>query len=301
MESDQEDVGKIVHAIKALAEYGSVAQAAVPKLIELWGDSNYDVRRAANEALNKIGAPRPEDMEAIVELLNHEDSAVRAAAARALGQLGPQAAEAARALTGLLEDEADNVRAAAAMALGEIGPAANVAVPKLIELLADYYSGVRDVARQALGKIGAPRLEDEETIVELLGHADPAVRAAAAVALAQLYAPAGRCSQDLSNKLLQQAYGDPDTAVRENARVAWLAVSSCFLSRIVEEHVGYLSNPFPGFRKLGAETLGWIGAAASPIAVAPLLEVLNNDPDPEVRAAAASALGQILGQGDQGE
>jgi hypothetical protein len=61
----------------------------VPALIQALGDDDWDVRRAAAEALVKIGTPA---VPALIQALGDSDWDVRRAAAEALGAIGdPQA------------------------------------------------------------------------------------------------------------------------------------------------------------------------------------------------------------------
>ena len=99
--------------VEALGKLGD--PQAVPPLIKALGDDWDDVRRAAAEALVKIGTPA---VPALIQALGHRYSAVRRAAAEALGELGdPQAVP---ALTERLQDESGDVRKAAQAAIQQI-------------------------------------------------------------------------------------------------------------------------------------------------------------------------------------
>jgi HEAT repeat protein len=74
-------------AAEALVKIGT---PAVPALIQALGDSDWDVRRAAAEALGAIGDPQA--IPALIQALGDSSWGVRRAAAWALGKLGdPQA------------------------------------------------------------------------------------------------------------------------------------------------------------------------------------------------------------------
>jgi hypothetical protein len=70
--------------------FGAAGAPAVPALIQALGDSDWDVRRAAAEALGKLGDPQA--VPALIQALGDSDVGVRRAAAEALGKIGdPQA------------------------------------------------------------------------------------------------------------------------------------------------------------------------------------------------------------------
>jgi hypothetical protein len=87
----------------------------LPALLQALRDGDWWVRRAAEEALGRIGDPQA--LPALTQALRDEDAGVRRAAARALGKIGdPQALP---ALHQALRDEEAKVRWVAAVALQE--------------------------------------------------------------------------------------------------------------------------------------------------------------------------------------
>ena len=123
---------------------------AVPALIQALGDDSNAVRRAAAEALGKLGDPQA--IPALIKALGDYWYDVRRAAAEALGKLGdPQAIP---ALIQALGDDEFRVRRAAAEALVKIG---TPAVPALIQALGNNDREVRRAAAEALGKLGDPQ------------------------------------------------------------------------------------------------------------------------------------------------
>jgi len=120
---------------------------AVPALIQALGDSDWDVRRAAEGALGKLGDPQA--VPALIQALGDSGWEVRRAAAEALGKLGdPQAVP---ALIQALGDSDRDVRREAAEALGKLGDPQ--AIPALIQALGDRSENVRRAARQAIQQI----------------------------------------------------------------------------------------------------------------------------------------------------
>ena len=79
-----------------------------------------DVRKAAAEALGKIGPDAKAIIPALIKLLRDDDWGIRWTAARALGNIGPNAKTAIPALTEFLEDKDGFIRTAAAEALEKI-------------------------------------------------------------------------------------------------------------------------------------------------------------------------------------
>jgi HEAT repeat protein len=153
---------------------------AVEPLIAALKDGSFSVRKAAAEALGKIGDPRA--VEPLIAALKDKDEYVRKAAAYALGKIkDPRAVE---PLIAALKDQNSDVRAAAAYALGEIKDPR--AVEPLIAALGDEKSsGVRKAAAaKALGKIKDPRAV--EPLIAALKDKDSDVRKAAAEALDHL-------------------------------------------------------------------------------------------------------------------
>jgi HEAT repeat protein len=158
---------------------------AIPHLIQALGDSEELVRKAAREALVKIGTPA---VPHLCQALRDSDSDVRRLACEVLGRIGdPQA------IPHLIQALGDrNVRAAACWALGRIGDPQ--AVPHLIQALGDSEEWVRVEACWALGAIGDPQAIPHLT--KKLKDEDSSVRGAAEEAIRQIRArQAGRQSQ----------------------------------------------------------------------------------------------------------
>jgi HEAT repeat protein len=113
------DADLVIAAVEALGEIGVRATDAAPDIVALLGAPSALIRRAADDALMKLGAT------AIPALIN-----------------------------GLKRAKPD-VRSGSAVRLGELKSAA--AIPALGRALRDPDPSVRAVARRALAKIDAPQ------------------------------------------------------------------------------------------------------------------------------------------------
>jgi HEAT repeat protein len=257
---------------RAAAEaLGKIGTPAVPALIGALGNEDVEVRWAAAEALRKIGTPAV--LALIGALRDDEDADVRQAAAWALGSIGdPQAVS---ALIEALRDESNDkeVRRAAAWALGEIGDPQ--AVLDLNRALGDEDALVRQAAAEALGEIGDP-----QAVLDLnraLGDKDARVRRAAAKALGEIGAPQAVLD-------LNRALGDKDALVRWAAARALGGIGD---PQAVPALIGALRDEDTRVRWAAVEALGKIGTPAVPALIGAL-----RDEDVEVRWAA-EALGKI--------
>ncbi|MCP4536735.1 MAG: hypothetical protein GY832_06275 [Chloroflexi bacterium] len=126
---------------------------AVELLIVTLKDRDRAVRRAAAEALGKVGDARA--VKSLIAALNDQNRAVRRTAAEALGKVGD--VRAVEPLIAALKDQDDTVRRAAAEALEKVGDVQ--AVDPLIAALKDHDGTVRLAAIKALEKIGDDRAE----------------------------------------------------------------------------------------------------------------------------------------------
>ncbi|OQX79826.1 MAG: hypothetical protein B6D56_06320, partial [Candidatus Omnitrophica bacterium 4484_70.1] len=161
-----------------------IGYPAVPYLIKLLKDEDSEVRKAAAEALGKIGSP--EAVPHLIEALKDKDSDVCKAAAEIASHLIETIIE---ALIEALKDRYSNkVRQAAAKALEEIGSQEiashliETIIEALIEALKDgKNSSVRQAIARALGKVGSQ--EAVPHLIEALKGKDSDVCKAAAEAL----------------------------------------------------------------------------------------------------------------------
>lgn len=137
-------------AIRAVASYKQSAAAAVPRLIELAGSDDSNVRRQSVRALGKIGPPALDSLPTLTALTGKDPVAgVREQSAEAIGELGPIAAEGIPALTQALKDPDAKVRRDAVRSLGQMGPVAKNALPEVRALTGDPEAIVREAAKKA--------------------------------------------------------------------------------------------------------------------------------------------------------
>ncbi|MBI2895263.1 MAG: HEAT repeat domain-containing protein [Deltaproteobacteria bacterium] len=163
-------------------------EADVPRLQAALGSADSNLRRAAVEALARVGGEGAR--EAVIFALADERPEVQAAAARALGALG--GARALESLVSTLGSAEPMVVAAAARALVEIGDQA--AVPALRSLVGSASGAVAMAGLEALRGLGDPRVGDrgdDELLIEALGHPDPEVVKQALRSLAKISDPRG--------------------------------------------------------------------------------------------------------------
>jgi HEAT repeat protein len=169
-------------AAEVLAQAGSAAREAVPRLEKMARDEALPLRLRAAVALWRISGKNGPAVEALTETLRRSPSpASRRAALNDLKQLGPAAAP---------------------------------AVPVLLEMLDDPELQLRNEAQATLGAVGAPAAA---AAVERLADKDPRVRRRAARAVAALAYLARESAGELKKHL-----ADDDLTVRGCcARVLW--------------------------------------------------------------------------------
>lgn len=148
---------------------------SIPPLVSALRDESEGVRRAASEALVRIGMPA---VESLIAALQGPNSTARAGAVGVLGKIG---APAVPPLVPLLGSPAQGARGAATEALGKIGEAA---FDSLVEALADAKPEVRASAVEALGLARIERAINPLT--GALADPDPQTRAKATESLVRI-------------------------------------------------------------------------------------------------------------------
>ena len=305
---------------------GHAGKRAVPALSEAMNDSDLTVREAAAEALKTLG---PEAGDAAsgtpLEALKDKDPKVRAEAVRRAWELAPVdeenaipllleilktdvpenrvlAAEALglfqgssfKAVPALLEAMKEGqpgaLRLQAVVALGRIGESAEAAAPALKAALEDKSAVLADAAALAMGAIGSTTVPH---LVPILGSPDAGLRVRACRALGLVKPPAketviavaGLLKDPATTAAALDALGNIGAAVRQySPKVAKDAVPAVLAFLAGEKNAA--------LRRQAIETLGLIGPLAAKDGAAPLVEALR-DADPEIREAAARALGRI--------
>lgn len=235
---------------------GAGSASADGETIDYWraqlGSPDPRARIAAAQGLALSGSDAHVAVPDLAASLSDPDPEVRAAAADALHDMGTAASGAAVALArAMARDEDAVVRQRAARALTRLGPAAHGALPAILEGLTAPEPSARRLACHVLGDLGA---------------AGPAV----------------------TDRLVQVMLRDPDSRVRQSARVA-LKELRVDLGRHVDDLVAALSDPSADVRENAADWLGEV--RPRPVdAVDALLDVVESDESMRVREQAARAV-----------
>jgi HEAT repeat protein len=199
-------------AADALARAES--RAAEKRLLELLGDPEPTVRRAALEAIARRGPLARAHFAKVAELFADADETVRSAAARAAGRLGDQGA--LTALWKLAGDPQVAVRVAAISAIGRLSPRDEEQIAKrLAEMLDDPLPAIRGTVLSALQEARA--LSAAPSLGRLLSDGDTELAAAAASTLAII----GDRSQFAA---LRKAAGSTDESLAASSAAALIAM-----------------------------------------------------------------------------
>lgn len=214
----------------------------------------------------------------LIQNIQDDNFSISEEAVRLLGALKSQ--EALKCLIEALDHDDQLVRAGAAEALGEIGLEESVsALTKVVnsEKLKWDLSKVKAV--EALGKIG---LDESVTIlVQALNDKDDDVRTHAAMALGQIG------SKVAIDPLVLVLQNDQSDFVVSSAAEALIKIDR---ESSISIFLDSLNSDNEITRHNAADALGSIGSI---IAVKPLLTVLKNDQQRDVRDSAVKALGKI--------
>lgn len=257
-----------VRAHDALLKLGP---EAVPAVLSMTGGSGLGRGRAI-VLLGNIKDGRKEVLDVLLAALNGADGYDRLSAADALGKIG---APAVPALIVAFKSESREMREHAGKALSLAGPAAAPAIPLLIDALSEDSGLVAAFAEDALEAIGAPA---RIALIAALSHPSAHKRSNAAGVL-------GRLADAADVPALTKALADPEQAVRKAAGKALAATApgSAELARA-------LKDTRPEVRRAAALGLHDEKARREDHLPA-LLAALQSDPDADVRAEAAAALG----------
>ncbi len=315
------EVGVRLAALHALAERPPRPDrraAQIDAIATALGDERPDLRRAAAEALERIGDRAA--LHALAARIDDASPEVRVAVARALGTFGDP--RGAAAVLRLLDDPSEDVRAAAVATLGALG--APTAVPKIAPILERPRDPLAGLAAVALGRIAATRGDADPTAATLRVRAGDllvaatrrgdnrgaaleglrASGAAAAALLAPLLPAVGpRAADDLTLLAGDLAAGGDDgvcalllAAARRAADGRFDAAligarppSGATRGALVEWLAARLGDPGAAARRGAATALGALGDPRATRA----LEGLAADPDAGTRRAALTALAAL--------
>ncbi len=314
--ADEDNAGRRNASVDALVRRGRIM---VPLLIDASRDSCVDVRKLVVDALAGIGSL--EAVPRLGELLRDPDTNVRAATADALGAIGGHDSERKLERLALREGEDTLVRLSALRGL------ARLEMPLSADALAGVLSDplLRPAAFAVLGRSGDP--EAAESLLKGLQLSARSAREAAVEALVQLVgaieaneverlcARIRETSQE-SPRLLDDAFDGLESG-ELTTRLLWVqflgllrnprAVVPMLRAGRDEALRDVVLGALEGFADGAADVLdeAWegldsdgrrlacelLGGAGSPRTLDRLLIALG-DEDPEVRTAAASALGR---------
>jgi HEAT repeat protein len=271
--------------------------------IALKGDKSARVREAAALALGQLDSDARGAAGTLAGALKDTDRGTRRAAADALRRLGPAAVEALPELQQVLQDSSADqaTRVQCALAIGRIGaPEALQALGAMKEVLADSKAptDVRRAVCETLGLLG----KDAAGAAPVLGQSltapgtDVSVRRAAAVALDE-FGTDGR----LAIASLKKALKDDDKFVRCHAMHALGQYGKDLgphTRDVITALLQGMDDSVLEVRVAAIETLGILGAeglGADSQAVLDRLTEATRDSTKAVSEAAAAALKRIQG------
>jgi HEAT repeat protein len=281
-------------------------------LVRLLKDAKVELRRAAADALAKLGPDAIDVLAELIAAMRDDDGAVRAGVGRAIkntgrpgaaklqGMLAKETDAAVKAnlatalrlttfggkettlpaLIDALADKEDIVARAAAEMLGGLGESA---VDPLVGALKDPNPSVRRHATLALKDIGATAKKAVPLLTEALNDADPATRQFAALALGKIGPGAKAATSGLVNGMLR----DREKEVRQNCAKALLSVdpeprlaAPAFRQALRDRAAAVVDSAIEGLTNLGAAAVNELSDALK-------------DKDEEVRRAAVEILGNL--------
>lgn len=261
---------------------------SVPALAAATEDPDSSVRLAAVLALSDI--PGPEAVQALTKALHARHALVRDCASRALAHRSLDALRTA------LGDPDPVARTAAAHGIGYYARD-RLSIPRLRALLRDESADVRRTAARALGWIAIHHAQAVDALREAQQHEEEEIRAIAARCL-------GRLDPAVATDALLCALRDPSPHVVEAAIRALGGEESEGIrsrttvrdGRVITALLVQVQNGHARRRILALGALAHLLAAETDTppnpAVLPALTQALADPDPQVRAAAALALGE---------
>ena len=261
-------------AARALGGIGPAAHEAAPALLKNLSNNQDYVRDEVTQALALIG---PGAGPALVVALHDSEVRRRAGAANALAQMDPAYRDGAKDLEQAASKETDpTVRAALFGALSKSGVAPDRCAVLILPAVTDENEAVRHAALNAL-LCGAVRQAAVPKLAALVKDNNPAVRERAARALGRI----GPGAVDALPALL-------DAARAADGATAYADALAQIGAKALPALLDILQKSKPG----EANGCSASSTAFGPPAVPVLNEALKSS-SPEVRAAAANALGEM--------
>ena len=248
----------------------TVMPDAANSLIHVLDDTERDVRWAAIFSLGYIGATYDATVPKLIAILQGRDEALKPVTADALGALGIVAAPAVPALVATLGDADTGLRISVASALGNIGRESSPAIPKLIPLLKDPDPIVRASTARAMDQIDQNTRIAVLPLIAALSDSESNVRVSAATALSDILRSYGSQGSSTTKVDIPDDIGEAGKA----------------LSRAIDDSSKTV--------RIAAITASYLADQSSEVAQK-LLELLKEEHDPDVRAAAINALPQFQG------
>lgn len=301
------------NAALTLARIGPAAAEAVPDLLKMLADKDFDgTAQSAAAALARIGGPA---VPGLIEIARDREAAGRGWAMVALGGVGPAAKDAVPVLTAVLAEKDSWVKADAVTALGRIGSAAESALPQLVAQLHLVDAGLSMRVEAALVRIGRPAIPhllaaiaedgglfhqepacrvlaklvgpDDDRLVyplmRMLRYDHPNVRSNAARALTAIGPKAAA-----ARGLLRRQMADTNPILACAAARALIAVAPEDRADAVKVLTKTLQNGYDQDARRFAVRL--LGSAAGPDEIALIREAARKDGHGFVRVQAALAL-----------
>jgi HEAT repeat protein len=245
---------------------------ALVALIRAAGPSSpADVRAASLWSLGEIGDPKGRDV--LIGALDDPDPRIREAAIEGLGKM--RSTEAVPGIVAALDDDSARIRTTAARALGVIRDS-RASEPLLARFKTEPDVYTRQAIEEALHRLPTPSMA---SIAAALRDRSPKVRREAVERLESATDPSAA-------QFVVEALGDEDFGVR-NAALTILARKGTLWFDTV---AGAADSPSPAVRFSVATALGEI---ATPQAGKVLLSRLPHEQNPLVRAQIADSLGSI--------
>ncbi len=257
----------------------------VDALQTLLHDDTPTVRATASAALGHLGGVARGTTIDLIEASDDSDPEVRIAVLRALAHVAPESTETLATLTAHLDDPEEPVRSAAITALGALGARANPAVPQLIAMLDNPKYDHDFTIYYHLGSIGLADGQTLPVLLDALDNPDSKIRMEATYALARIAAKGE--AETIVPRLVPILHDEAESVRREAAlglgRAMPRSTAEATALDILE------LGSFPA-RKAVITSLQLMKPDSSGHVIPALLWALD-DPAPDIREAAAMALG----------